>query len=59
VAAAAAELPVALLQQLAPGGRLVLPLGRELVRVTDADGHLRMERLAPVRFVPLVAGLPG
>jgi hypothetical protein len=29
------------------------------VRVTDADGHLRMERLAPVRFVPLVAGLPG
>jgi protein-L-isoaspartate(D-aspartate) O-methyltransferase len=59
VAAAAAELPEALLQQLAPGGRLVLPLGRELVRVTDADGHLRMERLAPVRFVPLVAGLPG
>jgi protein-L-isoaspartate(D-aspartate) O-methyltransferase len=59
VAAAAAELPEALLQQLAPGGRLVLPLGRELVRVTNADGHLRMERLAPVRFVPLVAGLPG
>jgi protein-L-isoaspartate(D-aspartate) O-methyltransferase len=59
VAAATAELPEALLQQLAPGGRLVLPLGRELVRVTDADGHLRMERLAPVRFVPLVAGLPG
>jgi protein-L-isoaspartate(D-aspartate) O-methyltransferase len=59
VAAAAAELPEALLQQLAPGGRLVLPLGRELVRVTDGDGHLRMERLAPVRFVPLVAGLPG
>jgi protein-L-isoaspartate(D-aspartate) O-methyltransferase len=59
VAAAAAELPEALLQQLAPGGRLVVPLGRELVRVTNADGHLRMERLAPVRFVPLVAGLPG
>jgi protein-L-isoaspartate(D-aspartate) O-methyltransferase len=59
VAAAAAELPEALLDQLTPGGRLVLPLGRELVRVTETDGRLRMERLAPVRFVPLVAGLPG
>jgi protein-L-isoaspartate(D-aspartate) O-methyltransferase len=59
VAAAAAELPEALLDQLTPGGRLVVPLGRELVRVTETDGRLRMERLAPVRFVPLVAGLPG
>ena len=59
VAAAAAELPEALLDQLAPGGRLVLPLGRQLVRVMDGDGRLRMERLAPVRFVPLVTGLPG
>ena len=59
VAAAAAELPEALLEQLTSGGRLVLPLGRELVRVTEADGRWRMERLAPVRFVPLVAGLPG
>ena len=59
VAAAAAELPEALLDQLAPGGRLVLPLGRELVRVTAGDGRLRIDRLAPVRFVPLVAGLPG
>ena len=59
VAAAAAELPEALLEQLTSGGRLVLPLGRELVRVTEVDGRWRMERLAPVRFVPLVAGLPG
>ena len=59
VAAAAAELAVALLGQLAPGGRLVLPLGRQLVRVVDGDGRLRMERLAPVRFVPLITGFPG
>jgi protein-L-isoaspartate(D-aspartate) O-methyltransferase len=59
VAAAAAELPEALLEQLTSGGRLVLPLGRELVRFTEVDGRWRMERLAPVRFVPLVAGLPG
>ena len=58
VAAAAAELPEALLEQLTSGGRLVLPLGRELVRVMDGDGRWRMERLAPVRFVPLVTGLP-
>jgi protein-L-isoaspartate(D-aspartate) O-methyltransferase len=59
VAAAAAEVPEALLDQLAPGGRLVLPLGRQLVRLTDGDGRIRMERLAPVRFVPLVTGFPG
>ena len=59
VAAAAAAVPEALLDQLAPGGRLVLPLGRQLVRVMDGDGRWRMERLAPVRFVPLVTGLPG
>ena len=59
VAAAAADVPQPLLDQLAPGGRLVLPLGRELVRVTAEDGRWRMERLAPVRFVPLVTGFPG
>jgi protein-L-isoaspartate(D-aspartate) O-methyltransferase len=47
VAASAAVLPSALVEQLAPKGRLVLPLGETLVRV---------EALAPVRFVPLVSG---
>ena len=47
VAASAAVLPSALVEQLAPKGRLVLPLGEMLVRV---------EALAPVRFVPLVSG---
>jgi protein-L-isoaspartate(D-aspartate) O-methyltransferase len=58
VAAEANELPRALLDQLASGGRLVLPLGRQLVRVTDEEGRWRVERLAPVRFVPLVTGSP-
>ena len=56
VAAAAAELPQALLAQLAPGGRLVLPLGRQLMRVTEEDGGWSLEPLAPVRFVPLITG---
>lgn len=59
VAAAADEVPPALLDQLAPGGRLVMPVGhRRLqrmvrVRMTD-DGPVREDRGA-VRFVPLVA----
>ena len=57
VAAAAGELPQALLDQLAPGGRLVLPLGGYLVRVTQPAGRRRVEPLAAVRFVPLVTGL--
>ncbi len=56
VAAAAAELPQALLEQLAPAGRLVLPLGRQLMRVTDEDGGWSLEPLATVRFVPLITG---
>lgn len=54
VAAAAGELPEALARQLAPAGRLVLPLGGYLVRVTHVAGRLRIEPLAAARFVPLV-----
>jgi protein-L-isoaspartate(D-aspartate) O-methyltransferase len=63
VAAGAPEIPPALLEQLAPGGRLVMPVGRSprrqrLVRVRrGADGEDRLEDLgSPVRFVPLVSG---
>jgi len=63
VAAGAAEIPPALLAQLAPGGRLVMPVGpsprrQRLVRVRrGSDGETRIEDLdAPVRFVPLVSG---
>lgn len=47
VAASTAELPRALVDQLSPKGRLVIPLGETLVRV---------EAIAPARFVPLVPG---
>jgi protein-L-isoaspartate(D-aspartate) O-methyltransferase len=57
VAAAAPEVPPALLRQLRDGGRLVAPLGPEddqhLVRITRRGGDFERERLAPVRFVPL------
>jgi protein-L-isoaspartate(D-aspartate) O-methyltransferase len=52
--------PPALERQLAPGGRLVAPVGargQRLVLVTrDADGALRRAVLDPVRFVPLIEG---
>lgn len=59
VAAAAAELPVALLDQLAPGGRLVAPIGsrrQSLVLVRRGhDGALFRTDLGRVSFVPLVS----
>jgi protein-L-isoaspartate(D-aspartate) O-methyltransferase len=60
VAAAAASVPQALLQQLAPGGRMLLPLGTDeqfLVLVERrADGFVET-RLDGVRFVPLLSGI--
>lgn len=59
VAAAAAEAPKALLDQLKPGGRLIIPLGspdhQTLWRVRRmADDRYEREMLDEVRFVPLV-----
>ncbi len=60
VAAGGREIPRALLEQLAAGGRLVIPIGEDrslqtLVRVTRGiDGALRRESLGDVRFVPLI-----
>ena len=64
-AAAPMEVPVALLKQLSPGGRLIIPIGpegrQELIRITrrvDARGEeFVTERLGLVAFVPLVQGL--
>ena len=60
VAAAGAAVPRLLLDQLAPGGRLVMPVGshdrQELLKIERAgNGELR-ESLAPVSFVPLLPG---
>jgi protein-L-isoaspartate(D-aspartate) O-methyltransferase len=57
-AAARAHVPAALTDQLGAGGRLVLPIGEQLVYVTrDRDGRLQRPRgHGAVRFVPLIGG---
>ncbi len=60
VTAAAAQVPPALVAQLKPGGRMVIPVGgagdvQWLRLVTKgADGRVSEKRIIPVRFVPLV-----
>ncbi len=54
VAASAPGPPPKLLEQLAAGGRLVLPLGDLLVAIVKDGEELHTKALAPVRFVPLV-----
>jgi protein-L-isoaspartate(D-aspartate) O-methyltransferase len=60
LAAASAEiLPPSLPGQLAPGGRLILPLGvdqQDLWLITKGPGGDVSHRLIPVRFVPLLRG---
>ena len=62
VTAAARAMPPALIEQLAPGGRLVIPIGsdplsQDLILVQkDARGEVRQRRLFPVAFVPLTGG---
>lgn len=59
VTAAAPEVPQALIEQLKPGGRLVIPVGaqyasQELVTIDkDADGEIARQSVLPVAFVPL------
>ena len=59
VAAASPEVPSPLIEQLAPGGRLVIPLGRasdehQDLRLYERHGdELTSRSLFPVRFVPL------
>lgn len=62
VTAAAPYLPRELVGQLAPGGRLVVPVGsleeQELLRVSKREtGSVVVETIGPCRFVPLVG--PG
>lgn len=59
VTAAASYVPQALLEQLAPQGVLIIPVGEEvqqLLRVTRTDSGYRTETIEMVKFVPLVNG---
>lgn len=61
VTAAGTDLENALLDQLAPGGVLVAPVGppgrQELLRVRATEGGWHREILAAVSFVPLLGGI--
>jgi protein-L-isoaspartate(D-aspartate) O-methyltransferase len=63
VAAAPLAVPEALLQQLAVGGRLVMPVGgegrQELRRITRREQGYDEEKLGAVSFVPLQSGMVG
>ncbi len=61
VTAAAEERPQALIDQLAVGGILIVPVGRDptsqvVERIVKTERGLQRDTLMPVRFVPLVAG---
>ena len=62
VTAAAPRVPQALVDQLKPGGRMVIPVGERwevqqlLLIVRKADGSIEQKNVLPVRFVPLVPG---
>jgi protein-L-isoaspartate(D-aspartate) O-methyltransferase len=63
VSALAEDAPPALIEQLAPGGIMVLPLedghdGQAIIRMTRTEDGMETESLGPVRFVPLVGGMP-
>jgi len=62
VTAAALHVPAALVEQLKPGGRMVIPVGGtgelQYLKVLEkqANGGFSEKRVLPVRFVPLVPG---
>ncbi len=62
VTAAAEDPPGPLLEQLKPGGIMVVPVGQSdavqaLIKVTRTASGFDYEELRPVRFVPLVEGI--
>ncbi len=60
ITAAPPCVPEALLDQLADGGRMVLPLGegqrQELVLIARSGSVCRQEHIEPVSFVPMLSG---
>ena len=65
VTAGAPHIPKPLLQQLKPGGRMVIPVsvrpGEDELILVEKDRRRRVKKrsLLPVRFVPLVRGSPS
>ncbi len=63
VTAAAAHIPLALKEQLKPGGRLVIPIGRPhmpqdlLLIQKDKQGRFTSQNILPVAFVPFTGEL--
>jgi protein-L-isoaspartate(D-aspartate) O-methyltransferase len=59
VAAVAEKLPMPLVEQIKPGGRMIIPIGsarsnQDLILVTkDTDGEISTRSILPVIFVPL------
>ncbi len=60
VAAAPPEIPEMLLQQMAIGGVMIIPIGKDssqrLQRVTRTENGYEVEKLEPVVFVPFLSG---
>lgn len=60
VTASPREIPEELIQQLAPGGRMVIPIGNDddqaLQLVTLEAGEVKVEELERVKFVPMMSG---
>lgn len=61
VTAAPPEIPQTLIEQLADGGRMVVPVGtnyQELLLIEKEDGETSKRVITAVRFVPMVKGKP-
>lgn len=62
VTAAASHVPPPLIQQLKPGGRLIIPVGSRFMTqhlvlvIKNKDGDITARQILPVRFVPLTGG---
>ena len=60
IVTAGGDIPPLLIEQLKPGGRMIIPVGgqRQVQHLTliekDTDGNVSKEKLLPVRFVPLI-----
>lgn len=63
VTCAPEKIPVALVEQLREGGRMIIPVGKEgsiqkLVKATKKGGKIETRKEMDVRFVPMIGGDP-